>query len=188
MSRGSVIALMIIVGALCVTGAFAQQSASGFQPEGTPCYCVSEEGTNLDVCVNDQLCASAVRCATSADCGAGEVCWRGDNCCGFAICTVECTGGEACAAPAGTCGTYELCVAGVPTLGQWGLVTLAGLIGLIALTVVWRKNRIWTATSFVLLTFAVSLGVYSVRSIRNTVNSCQPSTESELAAALFLGE
>lgn len=191
MRRGIWLGLIVVVGVLCAGSGFAQESASGigdFDPEGEICLCASEEGTNLDGCWEDVFCAGAVQCMDSSDCAANETCWRGDNCCGVPICAVTCTGGEVCENPAGTCGTYEFCVAGVPSMGQWGLASLAVLIGLSALLLIWNKKGFSAPTAFLLLMIGLSLGAYSVHSIRGTMDSCEPESVGELAAVLFLDE
>ena len=73
-------------------------------------------------------------------------------------------------------------------MGQWGLASLAVLIGLTALLLIWNKRGFSTPTAFLLLAIGISLGAYSVHSIRDTLSSCEPDSAAELAAVLFLDE
>jgi len=191
MRRGILFAF-VVAGVLCTGAVFAQQTASGIEtsdPEGgLTCVCASEEGTNAEGCWGDLACAGAVQCSDSSDCAANETCWRGDNCCGVAICAVTCAATEVCPGPAGTCGTFTLCQAGVPSMGQWGLGSLAVVLLLGALTLVLSRKGFSTPSAFILLVFALSLGAYSVGSINDTLNACEPASEAELASLLFLDE
>lgn len=133
-----VTAAIVAIAWLALSGAAAAQTASG-NPlgEGFGCFCGSDlAGANI--CWQDAICDDVASCDGANPCEPGFTCVV-DTCCGAPVCLADCPDGTDCANP-GTCGTFEECMAGMPSLPGFGPVVLGLLLVGLGSLILWRRR------------------------------------------------
>jgi hypothetical protein len=147
MLRSTLVALAVL-GVTCI--AQAQSSTGGAEDAQQVCACGQIVGGGpVGFCFESAFCSDIVECTPAGDCPAGFTCVIGD-CCGFpnGSCAPPCPGvPEACGNPE-VCGQYTLiCTpagpgAPVPTVSEWGLIIMTGLLLAAGGFVIWRRRTV----------------------------------------------
>lgn len=122
---------------LALSGAAEAQTTAGDELGVGVCVC----GFDLDganICFQDALCSDLDTCDDQNPCSAGFTCLV-DSCCGVPVCAPNCPEGADCDNP-GICGTYEVCMAGVPTLPGTAAAVLGLLLVGLGSLILWRRR------------------------------------------------
>lgn len=173
--------LVLVVSAvlLCAPGAEAQTVFSHSQQRQNVCFCGGEVGTGAPVCLEDAFCADLMTCTSTADCGHGEVCLDADNFCTRAVCVVACDS-LTCTDPGNTTEGFEICPEEAPTMGQWGLITLAALL-LLGGALMLRFSGRTARAAIVLLALSVLTAAWAYASIQANPQTCGSPETSVVA-------
>lgn len=171
--------LVVIVVLLFAPGA-AAQTVTGTHSRQTECFCGGQEGTGIPFCFENAPCTDLTPCATGADCAAGEQCLDADNFCFQAVCVSVCDS-LPCTNPGDTAHGFELCLDQAPTMGQWGLITLAALL-LLGGALMLRMNGRTARAAIVLVALSVLTGAWAYTSIQANPE-CGSAESSVLADA-----
>lgn len=161
---------------LLAPGAEAQTVFSHSNQRQLACFCGGEAGTGTPFCVEDAPCAGIMTCTSTADCGAGEICLDADNFCAQAVCVVVCDS-LTCTDPGNTTDGFEICPEEAPTMGQWGLITLAALL-LLGGALMLRFNGRTTRAAIVLVALSVLTAAWAYASIQANPKTCSSSEAS----------
>jgi hypothetical protein len=143
--------------ALAVAGlaavAQAQTSTGGAGGGGETCACgTTFDGGPIGFCFIGDFCSNLVACGGDGSCPAGTTCVVG-TCCpepgppGPNVCATACPNqgvDPPCANPE-QCGTYTLICeptggGEVPTVSEWGLIVMTGLLLAAGGFVIWRRR------------------------------------------------
>ncbi len=144
MFRSALVALTVVG----VTG-FAQAQTSIPGAEAGPICACGTTVTGGGFCFFGDFCSNLVPCGPGGSCPAGTTCVVGTCCPVPDQCAVECPnpGGPINCANPEVCGTYSLVCeenggpgGPVPTVSEWGLIVMTGLLLAAGGFVIWRRR------------------------------------------------